>query len=115
MKEFICSVCPEGCKMQVDDAGNISGNGCPNGAALAKKDLDIFGRVFSGSVAVLGGSKGSCAVESSDKIPRSRVYAAMEALRPITIFAPVKAGDVIIPNFLDLGIELIASENIEEI
>ena len=115
MKEFICSVCPEGCRVFVDEAGNISGNGCPNGAALAKKDLAIFGRVFSGSVAVLGGVKDNCAVESTDKIPRSRVYAAMEALRPITIFAPVKAGDVIISDFLGLGINLISAEDIAEI
>ena len=114
MKEYICSACPEGCRVFVDEAGNISSNGCPNGAAMVKKDLAIFGRVFSGSVAVLGGSKDTCTVVSADKLPRSRVYAAMEALRPITVFAPVKAGDVIIADFLGLGINLIADEDIEE-
>ena len=33
MKEVICTCCPQGCHLQVDEANDykVTGNGCPNG------------------------------------------------------------------------------------
>ena len=38
MKEVICTCCPQGCHLQVDEANDykVTGNGCPNGIAYGK-------------------------------------------------------------------------------
>ena len=37
MKEFICIVCPKGCRLKVDDEGNVTGNTCIRGEKYGKK------------------------------------------------------------------------------
>ena len=39
MKEVICTCCPQGCHLQVDEANGykVTGNGCPNGIAYGKE------------------------------------------------------------------------------
>ena len=39
MKEVICTCCPQGCHLQVDEANDykVTGNGCPNGIAYGKE------------------------------------------------------------------------------
>lgn len=39
MKEVICTCCPQGCHLQVDEANDykVTGNGCPNGIAYGRK------------------------------------------------------------------------------
>ena len=115
MREFICGVCPEGCRIRVDAEGNVRGNGCPNGAAFARSEATLSGKVFKGSVNVLGAQQTRCGVKSSGKIPDRLVFAAMEALRSITLFAPVNAGQLLISDFLGTGRSLVADEDIEEI
>lgn len=41
MKEVICTCCPKGCHLQVDEANDykVTGNGCPNGIAYGKEEL----------------------------------------------------------------------------
>ena len=41
MKEVICTCCPQGCHLQVDEANDykVTGNGCPNGIAYGKEEL----------------------------------------------------------------------------
>ena len=41
MKEVICTCCPQGCHLQVDEANDykVTGNGCPNGITYGKEEL----------------------------------------------------------------------------
>ena len=115
MREFTCTACPELCRVRLDAEGNISGNRCPNGAAFARGKAESGGKLFTGKVNILGGAKPHCSVKSSGDIPERLVFAAMEALRSITLFAPVKVEQVLIPDFLGTGSSLISAEDIEEI
>ena len=40
MKELVCIVCPNGCRLQVDDEHGytVTGNRCPRGAAYGKTE-----------------------------------------------------------------------------
>ena len=38
MKEFICIVCPKGCRLKVDDEGNVTGNTCIRGEKYGKQE-----------------------------------------------------------------------------
>ena len=39
MKEVICTCCPQGCHLQVDEANDykVTGNGCPKALPTARK------------------------------------------------------------------------------
>ena len=43
MKEVICTCCPQGCHLQVDEVNGykVTGNGCPNGIAYGKEELTL--------------------------------------------------------------------------
>ena len=38
MKEMICIVCPRGCRMKVDNNGNVEGNFCKRGEVYARQE-----------------------------------------------------------------------------
>ena len=49
MKEVICTCCPKGCHLQVDEANDykVTGNGCPNGIAYGKEELTHPTRIIT--------------------------------------------------------------------
>ena len=49
MKEVICTCCPQGCHLQVDEANDykVTGNGCPNGIAYGKETVDAISEMVS--------------------------------------------------------------------
>ena len=51
MKEVICTCCPQGCHLQVDEANDykVTGNGCPNGIAYGKEELTHPTRIITRS------------------------------------------------------------------
>ena len=52
MKEVICTCCPQGCHLQVDEANDykVTGNGCPNGIAYGKEELTHPTRIITSTV-----------------------------------------------------------------
>ena len=114
MKELICIVCPQGCRLRVDEDGNVSGNACANGASYAHTELTAPTRVLTGTVNILGAELPRCPVKTAGAIPKHLMFQAMEALHRATVFAPVKAGQVIIADIVGTGIDLVATTDMEE-
>ena len=56
MKEVICTCCPQGCHLQVDEANDykVTGNGCPNGIAYGKEELTHPTRIITSTVRAEG-------------------------------------------------------------
>ena len=54
MKELVCIVCPNGCRLQVDDEHGytVTGNRCPRGAAYGKTECTHPTRVLTSTVAI---------------------------------------------------------------
>ena len=61
MKEVICTCCPQGCHLQVDEANDykVTGNGCPNGIAYGKEELTHPTRIITSTVRAEGCLRGS--------------------------------------------------------
>lgn len=114
MKELVCIVCPQGCRLRVDDDGNVSGNACANGAEYAHTELTAPTRVLTSTVNILGGALPRCPVKTAGAIPKHLMFQAMEALRSVTVFAPIKAGQVIIPDIAGTGVDLVATRDMDE-
>lgn len=115
MKELICIVCPQGCRLRVDGEGNISGNACANGAEYAHTELTAPTRVLTSTVDILGAELPRCPVKTAGAIPKHLLFQAMEALRSVTVSAPVKTGQVIIADIAGTGVDLVATRDMDEV
>lgn len=114
MKELICITCPRGCHLKVDDNMNVTGNFCPRGAKYAINELTHPVRVLTSTIRVNSTLSPRCPVKSKDALPKELIFKAMEEINKVRMDAPIKIGDVIIPNILNSGIDIVATKNIEK-
>ena len=114
-KNLICIGCPMGCPLTVTIDGNhiaVSGNTCPHGADYARKEVMSPTRVVTSSVRILGADIARVSVKTVSDIPKDKIFDCMKEIRKTSVTAPVKIGDVIIPNCAGTGVNVIATKNI---
>lgn len=115
MKELICIVCPKGCHLKVDEENGyaVTGNSCPRGAEYGKNELSNPTRMLTSTVCIEGGIYPRLPVKTSLAIPKSLLFAAMDEIAKVRLTAPVTCGQVLIPNLLGTGADLVASRDME--
>lgn len=121
--KFNCTTCPSECLLTVeverDDDGNVAevhsvtGNSCPRGDKFAHQELTCPMRVLTTTVAVSGGDEDLLPVRTAEAIPLALHAQAMNLIRGLVVKAPIRMGDVVLPNLLDTGTDLIASMDID--
>ena len=114
MKELICIVCPNGCRLRVDEENGyqVSGNRCPRGAEYGREELLHPVRVLTGTVRLRGGALARCPVKTLGAIPKEMVLDAARALREAEVLAPVRRGDVVIRDLCGTGVDVAATREI---
>lgn len=117
-KAVICTVCPNGCQMQVEytnrnDAA-ISGNNCQRGKEYAIAECFAPQRTFTSSVPISGASRRMMPVRTDHPISREKLTECMTALRQISLTAPVKCHTVLASDFLGTGANLITCMTLEK-
>ena len=111
-KEFICIVCPKGCHIQVD-GDSITGYTCARGLNYVKQELVDPRRTLTSTVLVSDGTIRVCPVKSSDTLPKDRLFDVIDVIDHTIIKAPIHIGDVVIENVLGLGIDIVATKEVE--
>jgi len=116
MKELVCIVCPNGCRLQVDEEQDfrVTGNRCPKGAEYGKAELTNPTRTVTSTVRCLGGAYPRCPVKTDRPIPKGRIFAVMAALDGVTVTAPVRIGDRILENVCGTGADIVATRNLNK-
>lgn len=118
-KSMHCIVCPLGCNLTITlKEGNItsvSGNSCPRGEKYAKEELTAPTRMLTYTVKITDALLPLLPVVSAKPLPKNKILDCAKKLRSITVKAPIKQNDIIIPNILDLGIDIIASRSMDKI
>jgi CxxC motif-containing protein len=112
--ELTCIVCPMGCRMTAEKSGGeikVSGNTCKRGEKYAVQEMTCPMRTLTSLVKVRGGEGPLCPVKTGEAIPKAMIGAALEEVRGACIDAPVRIGDVVIPNIAGTGVDLIATAN----
>ncbi len=128
---LICITCPLGCEMTVErngDAVAVTGNSCKRGETYAVSEITDPRRTLTATVriarenAVYSGTLfpgvpddavRTVAVRSDHPIPRDMQLPCMEMLRTLTVDAPVKRYDVIVPDILGTGCNIVATGTCE--
>lgn len=115
-KELICIGCPLGCMitvgMEAGEVVSVTGNTCKRGDNYARKEVTNPTRIVTSTVAVTGGDHAMVSVKTKEDIPKGRIADCINALKGITVEAPVAIGDVIVPDVLGLGVDIIATKNV---
>lgn len=114
IKNIICVSCPMGCPISVElsDSGevlNVTGNTCPRGKAYAITECTAPTRMLTSTVKVVGGRTAMVPVKTSQPIPKGMMFDIMAEINRAEVKSPVKIGDVIIPNVLNTGADIIAT------
>ena len=110
-KTITCIRCPKGCLITLDTdnpEGTIKGFSCPNGREYALSELIHPMRTISTTVEIIGGIHPRIPVKTNGDIPKEKIFEVMEEINKISVKAPVKCGDVLLPNVLDTGIDIVA-------
>lgn len=111
MKELICIVCPNGCRLKVDEEHDyaVTGNRCERGVEYARAELSRPTRVVTSTVRCTGASHPRCPVKTDRPIPKERIFDVMEALNAVSLTAPVSVGQVVIGNVCGTGANVVAT------
>ncbi|HOC28860.1 MAG TPA: DUF1667 domain-containing protein [Treponemataceae bacterium] len=134
MTEMICIVCPRGCRLEVGDAPEyqVSGNFCPRGAAYGKNEAVAPVRVVTATCPVRRSTSGAESLSTGesevavfeDSLPRrvpvrtdggilrDRIPALVELLLKTEVDLPVRSGDVLVQNWEDSGVSVVATRDI---
>lgn len=115
MKELVCINCPRGCNLKIDDTTSeikVTGNFCIKGEAFAKQELTHPVRTICSVVKTSFKDTPVIPVRVNKEFPKERIFDVMKEINKIVVDTRVKRGDIIIPNVLNLGVDVICTSDI---
>ena len=116
-KYLNCIICPLGCRLRAEMKDgkilSVSGNTCPRGETYARNELTDPRRVLTSTVKIKNASLPLLPVVSDGSLPKGKILDCALFLRSVEVSAPVRAGQVILPDILGLGINIVASRSMD--
>lgn len=115
MKELTCIGCPRGCTLKIErdgDGWSVTGNTCPRGREFAISEMTAPKRTICSTVRTTFPDAPVLPVRVSADIPKGRIFDVMDAIRTVTVTERIARGDVVIPDVLGLGVDVIATSSL---
>ena len=115
MTELICTTCPRGCHLQVDENNGfkVTGNACKRGEVYGYNEVTNPKRVITSTVRTASAEYPRCPVKTSEAVPKAKMFEIMKLLDDIKLDVPIKCGDIVIKNVLDTGADFITCKDID--
>jgi CxxC motif-containing protein len=118
-KEIICTICPNGCRMNVsineeDVVTSVENALCERGRKYAVDEVQYPKRSLTSTVKVKGGVFPLVSVRSDKTIPKEKLREVIIELRKLELEAPVKYHQVIACDILGTGANIIATKQVPE-
>jgi len=114
--DFVCINCPLSCELELtEEEGEVlevSGNECKIGVKYAEEEFRDPRRVVTTTVTAKDGVLPLLPVRTVEAIPKRLVVDAVGALAEVVVQAPVKEREVILPDILGTGIDVVASRDL---
>lgn len=116
-RKFTCIMCPLGCEviLKLNENGEIKetlGNQCKKGEKYAAEELKNPTRVLTSTVAIEGAKFDRLPVRTSGLIPKNRIFDCMKEITKVKVKAPVRIGDVVLKNILNLNYDVISTRDL---
>lgn len=114
MKEYVCIVCPNSCRLRVEERDGqilVSGNECKRGLDHGVQEYSNPTRMLTTTVAIDGGALPRIPVISSGEVPKSKLEECLHRLYAMRLSAPVVCGQVVEENICNTGVDILASRS----
>ncbi len=116
-RKISCIVCPMSCSGEVSlengEITAITGFSCKRGSDYARMEITSPRRMLTTTVRVRNGVLNLLPVASRSALPKDKVLPAARCLAGKTVTAPIKEGTVICENILNLGIDIVATRDLD--
>jgi CxxC motif-containing protein len=117
IKVIRCIVCPTGCEIKVNQDKNnkitFEGYTCNRGLEYAEQEYYEPKRILTTTMRVADGFLPLIPVRSDKPILKDKLKDVLNEIAKAKIKAPIKMGDILIENVLDIEVNIIASRNLE--
>ncbi len=117
-RTLVCIVCPNCCWIEIEfaaeDIRSICGAQCKKGEEFAVEEVQNPRRVFTGSVAVRGGTFPLTSVKSSAPVHKQQILELGRLTHQLQLQAPVYPGEPVARNAMGLGIDLVATRKVDK-
>lgn len=115
-QELICICCPMGCRLtvQMDDKISVTGNLCRVGIEYGIQECTNPVRILTTSVKVEGedGKIAMLSIKTASPIPKDRIFDCLNAIKTLRLKGSFDVSDIIIPNILGLGVDIVATRSV---
>lgn len=115
-RELTCIGCPLGCALTVSlEAGqvlSVAGYTCKRGKDYGEKECVNPMRTVTSSVPVECGAIPMVSVKTVSDIPKAKIQDCMDAIHNLTVIAPVYAGDILLADVAQTGVNLVATKTV---
>jgi CxxC motif-containing protein len=116
---YLCTGCPLGCRLEVDardgDVLEVRGFSCKRGERYGRQEHVDPRRPLSTTVWIDGATIRRVPVRTAEPISKAQVVAVAEALRGLRVRAPVRRGDVVLPDALGTGVDVIVTRDLDRV
>ena len=111
-----CINCPVGCRMTVSlsDTGeflSVTGNTCPRGAKYAQQECTLPERMITAVIPVAG-SETPLSVKTASPLPKKLISSVIDELARVQVSLPVTIGQIVLPDVLNTGVDIIATRSL---
>ena len=119
VRAITCIICPVGCKARVTIENGkilkIEDVECSRGEEYVGRELEAPVRDFFTTVRIKGASTPVLPVRSTQPIPKDKILNCVLELVNVVVDAPVEAGDVIFKKPLGLGVDIVATRDMNRV
>lgn len=114
-KQIVCINCPLGCRITVTMDGSeitkIEGNTCKRGENYARQEVLSPVRVIT-AVLPVDGSAVPVSVKTAAPVPKDKIFDCMAEMGKTRLKAPIHMGDVVVPDILGTGVNVVATKSV---
>lgn len=117
-KNIVCNKCEEYCILEIknDDVFfEYFGNECKNNVDVKEIEIVSDKDILTSLVRIKGAEVKVVSVKSSKPIDKSLFMKCSRALSRINVGAPIRIGDIVCKNLLNLGVDIICTKNIDRV
>ena len=111
MREFVCIVCPNSCKLTIDDNGNVTGNKCKRGEKFAHDEVTCPMRSVTSTVQTVFEDVPVVSVRTNGEIPKEKMFDLMGLLNKVVVKERLERGSVVVENALGTGVDIITTSD----
>lgn len=110
---FVCINCPLSCELELIEKDgeilDVNGADCKIGEGYAAEEFKDPRRIVTTTVRVSGGMLPLLPVRTVDSIPKRLVPEVVRVLADVVMDAPIEEGQVVYPDILGTGVDVISS------